>query len=261
MPTSSIVNTVGFGYSRFTQAFPNADCQGSGSGAPNDGNYGIDFGAEVCGFTSLTIKGFSGAAGCCSSFPKFQGPDTTEEVVEQFSYLMGKHSFKFGGEFRDSIFKGGTFNRGKGQTKFKNFTTIGETILSGGQIFLGNPLRHVTTQGLAGFAQDDWRIRPRLTLNLGVRYEYVTPLKEKNGLLANWDPTVGLVQVGQSSDINLRGSPYLPDKNNFAPRIGFAWDINGDGKTVVRGGGGIIYVLEGFNLFLSQQNSTIRSPG
>jgi Carboxypeptidase regulatory-like domain/TonB dependent receptor len=257
-PTSSIVNTVRFGYSRFTQAFPNADCPGKGSGAPNDGNYGIDFGAEVCGFTSLTIRGFTGTAGCCSSFPKFQGPDTTEEVVEQFSYLMGKHSFKFGGEFRDSIFNGGTFNRGKGQTTFNNladFITGTVSSTAGGQIFLGNPLRHVTSQGLAGFAQDDWRITQRLTLNLGVRYEYVTPLKEKNGLLANWDPTVGIVQVGQSSDINLRNSPYLPDKNNFAPRIGFAWDIHGDGKTVVRGGGGIIYVLEGFNLFLSQQNA------
>src|SRR6185437_13104185 len=121
-------NVVRFGYSRFTQAFPNQDCPGDGSGAFNDGNYGINFGGEICGFTNISIRGYNGAIGCCSSFPKYQGPDTTEEFVDQISYLRGNHSFKFGGEFRNSIFNGGTFNRGKGQTTFTDLTGFLEGI-------------------------------------------------------------------------------------------------------------------------------------
>ncbi len=261
---SSLVNELRFGYNRFSQAFQPQDCAGQGSGAPNDGNYGINFGAESCGFTNITIRSFTGAIGCCVSFPKYQGPDTTMEVGDSLSYLHGKHAFKFGGSIMDLIVNTGTFNRGKGQVTFTDlngFLTGAVNPSAGAQIFLGNPIRHVTSQEFAGFIQDDYRVTPRLMLNLGIRYEYQTPLKEANGLMANWDGSQGLFQVGQSSNINLRNNLYLPDKNNWAPRVGFAWDVFGNGKTVVRGGGGIMYVLEGFNYFLSQQNQNNPTTG
>ena len=69
-------------------------------------------------------------------------------------------------------------------------------------------------------------------------------------MLTNFDPTVGLVQVGHG--IN---QPYHTDYNNFAPRLGIAWDPKGDGRTVFRVGGGIIYEIPHISVFIGQ-NST-----
>ena len=71
-----------------------------------------------------------------------------------------------------------------------------------------------------------------MTLNLGLRYEYFTPLADANNLIGNWDPTVGLVQVGVNAN-----SAYNPYHKDFSPRAGVAWDIGGKGKTVIRAGG------------------------
>ena len=75
-------------------------------------------------------------------------------------------------------------------------------------------------------------------MNLGVRYEVTTVLKDRDNKLANFDPSssTGLVQVGLGLT-----SPFHGDHNNFSPRLGFAWDMRGDGKTVIRGGGSIMY--------------------
>ncbi len=83
-------------------------------------------------------------------------------------------------------------------------------------------------------------------MNLGLRYETVTPFTEGNNQIASFDPssTSGLVQA--SGGLFKRG-------NNFAPRVGFAWDARGDAKWVLRGGASIIYVIEGYNAFVSQQ--------
>ena len=83
--------------------------------------------------------------------------------------------------------------------------------------------------------QDDWKVSPLLTLNLGVRYEYTTPYYEQKNLQSNFDPaTLSIVQATP-------GNRYLvhPDKNDFAPRVGFAFAPNG--KTAIRGGYGISY--------------------
>ncbi len=76
-----------------------------------------------------------------------------------------------------------------------------------------------------------------MTLNLGLRYEYFTPLADSDNLIGGWDPTIGLTQVG----VNVN-SPYNGYHKDFSPRVGVAWDIGGKGKTVIRAGGGIYYV-------------------
>jgi hypothetical protein len=86
------------------------------------------------------------------------------------------------------------------------------------------------------FFQDDWRVTPRLTVNAGIRYELATVIKDSKNQLGNFDPNLGLVQVGHGIS-----SPYQGNHHNFAPRLGLAWDVRGDGKTVVRAAGGIIY--------------------
>ncbi|PYS54525.1 MAG: hypothetical protein DMG13_08080 [Acidobacteria bacterium] len=130
------------------------------------------------------------------------------------------------------------------------------TTTSNGQIFIGDPRRHVSGKAMAAFFQDDWRIKPRLMLNLGLRYEYTTPITEAHNQLANFDPARGLLQLGINTD-----RMWKPDKNNFAPRVGFAWDVEGNGRTVLRGGANVIYVTPGWWIFLSQQNLNNPSVG
>ena len=251
-PSSALVNTFRFGFNNFYQRFLTADCPGA-SGAPD---YGIKLvnDAPNCGFTNITMTGFTGSIGCCSSFPKFYGPDHIYEIVDNVSLLHGKHSFKTGVEVRASVIgHGGTFNRGRGQVTFDDLSSFlaGNLGTNNGQIFLGDPRRHVTGQAYAGFFQDDWRVTQRLIVNLGVRYEYQTPIKEANNLLANWDPTAGFLQLGVNTS-----QMWKADKNNLAPRLGFAWDIGGNGKTVVRGGGTVIYVTPTWWEFLSSRTRT-----
>jgi hypothetical protein len=77
-------------------------------------------------------------------------------------------------------------------------------------------------------------------LNLGLRYSYVSPIKEANNLWGNFDPARGMVQQGQSS---VGGTVIKPDYKNFSPRVGFAWDVNGKGTTIIRGGTSLIYSM------------------
>ena len=250
--SSALFNSLRVGYNRFSQQFETSDCPGSGNGQPD---YGIPFGygttKPVCGFTNISLTGFNGGIGCCVSFPKYYGPDNILEFIEGVSYLRGKHNMKFGGEFRNSeIGAGGTFNRARGQVTFtslENFMT--GTATTPGQIFIGDPRRNLKQKASALYFQDDWRIVPRLMLNLGLRYEYVTPLSEGQNLLSNFIPGTGFTQLGVNTD-----HIYNPDKNNFAPRFGFAWDVAGNGRTVVRGGANMMYVTPGWWIFVSQQN-------
>jgi hypothetical protein len=89
-----------------------------------------------------------------------------------------------------------------------------------------------------GYVQDDWRLGGRLTLNLGLRYEYASPQWEKNNVLTNFDP-IGLRMVAATDGSIKDRSLINPDRNNFGPRIGFAWTIAD--RTVARGGYGVSY--------------------
>src|SRR5262249_19970717 len=114
-------------------------------------------------------------------------------------------------------------------------------------LLLGLPYQATITVGQFGrgyrdtswalFAQDAWRFTRRLTLDYGMRYEYSAPWTEVNNKLSNVVPGLGLVTAKDSGWDGL----YRPDRNNFAPRVGFAYDLTGNGHTVVRGGVGMLY--------------------
>ena len=86
----------------------------------------------------------------------------------------------------------------------------------------GDPARRFTQWDYSGFFEDSWRATQRLTVNMGLRYEYFTPLSEINNLIGSWSPLVGLQQVG----VNIK-SPYNPDHKDVSPRLGIAWDLSG----------------------------------
>lgn len=107
---------------------------------------------------------------------------------------------------------------------------------------VGQTRRGMTWNNYAGFVQDDWRVTQKLMVNLGLRYSYLSPIKEDHNLLGGFDPTsqFGMIQEGQPS---VGDTLFKPDRKNFSPRVGFAWDVTGKGTTVVRSGASVIYSM------------------
>ncbi len=201
------------------------------------------------GIPNIKIPGSFTELGAFHNFPKIVGPDKVYDFIDQVSYLRGKHAFKWGGELRRDLVHQGTYRGGRGRITFDNL----EAFLAGNPtkagLQAGDPLRDLSQWLYAGYLQDDWRIKPRITINLGLRYEYQAVPTEAHNLLGNFEPSVGFEQIGKNIS-----SIYNGDHKNFSPRFGVAWDVTGKGTTVVRVGGSIIYDLLPMSAFLSQQN-------
>jgi len=203
----------------------------------------------LSGIPDIRISPFS-QLGAFHNFPKIVGPDKVFDVIDQLSHLRGKHAFKFGGELRRDLVHQATFRAGRGRMRFANLENFLKGVPGNTTFLAGDPTRNISQWLYAGYAQDDWRITPRVTLNLGFRYELQGVPSEANNLFGNWEPSAGFEQVGKN--IN---SIYKGDHKNFSPRFGIAWDVTGKGTTIVRAGGSLIYSLLSMNAFLSQQNT------
>ncbi len=108
----------------------------------------------------------------------------------------------------------------------------------------GTPrVRDFFVKELGLFFQDDWKIRRNVTLNLGMRWEFSGIPSEQNGLVGTIDQAASLSTLGHANNLSVvkGGQWYNHDWNNFAPRVGFAWDLSGDGKTAIRGAAGVFY--------------------
>jgi hypothetical protein len=214
------------------------------------------------GLPYINVSGYAGNGGFLGARggrPITFGPSSFYDYNDSVSLLRGRHALKFGGEFA-RIHSGEFAADTRGRIQFKGGKTPqipGSTPLE--DFFAGNPTRAiqlvgngllaVTWRKTAAFFEDDWRIMPKLMLNLGLRWEYTSPIKSDNGLLGSFDPTLGLVQQGQAS---VGSTLWKPDYKNFSPRVGFAWDITGKGTTVLRGGSGVLYATSPLASFTSQ---------
>ncbi len=258
-PNSNWVNEARVGYSHYYQNFQSQDATDNPANYTFNGHtYNINTGqtnAIYYGFPSITIGSYTGALG--AGWPKVVGPDGVLEILDHVSFLRGKHAFKFGGEILDNQSTSDVTANAKGTIVFGNLNDFftggtGTNTADGGSasILVGNLVRHFSFAGYAGFFQDDWRFNSRLTLNLGIRYELNTVPKERDSLQGNFNPTQGLQQVG-----SVLTSPYNGDHNNFSPRLGLAWDIFGNGKTVLRAGAGILYEQMSLDVFQGIGNS------
>ncbi|HUA85819.1 MAG TPA: TonB-dependent receptor [Bryobacteraceae bacterium] len=194
--------------------------------------------------------------------------DNTYQVTDTFSWIHGKHNFKFGEDFRRFQLNLLFDSTARGTLVFQNFyTSAAANSSSGGSsiadLLLGDPYSSSVSRSFGGlmasdvtgfrtssldfFAQDDWRVTPHLSLNLGVRWEYNSPTIDKYNHLSTFDPNVpGDIKTASPSQQNL----YDTSKKQFAPRFGFAYTPFGN-NTVFRGGYGVFWDEKLLNILLT----------
>lgn len=199
------------------------------------------------------IGGFNGQLEYTGDFGLYTIPQNTYQLVDSLSYTTGNHTFRFGGTllrrevnlFRPRAGKGFFFLVGNGDADGVRITGFEQSDLLIGftrNYQIGPQFGTVGTRNWenALFIQDDWRVTRNLTLNLGLRYERFTNPTEVAGRQANFDINTGRLIVASGS-----GDPLVEnDSNDFSPRIGFAYDIGSNGRTVLRGGYGLFYFLD-----------------
>ncbi|MGI9068658.1 MAG: TonB-dependent receptor domain-containing protein [Pyrinomonadaceae bacterium] len=255
---ASMTNEIRAGYSRFISSFSptdKIDLSQISATRPNVGSVpGIYF-FSIANLFSLGT-GVNDERGTISN---------NYNLADTFSWTFGKHSLRIGGEgtqyqlnrfnnfaIRGSLAFGATTGTGNTFTAFQNFL---QGRITGIQSAFGDAARNFVATDYAGFVQDDYRFSPRLTFNLGFRWEPMSFGHDKLYRQNIYDPLVaaqGKNPFRFPEKVNLggfKGTPGIPDcalghcrdMNNFAPRFGFALDIKGDQKMVLRGGYGIYY--------------------
>jgi len=263
------LNELRYGWNRFTEGFFPQDQNFD----PNSiGLCNVPTGSASCNSSGLPIillsptptgsSGFFSQIGATSGDPR-KRVDTNNQLIDSFSWKVNSHDFKFGGEFHRTSIEQHFDKYSRGRIKFDDLTDLLEAAPSAGFAYIGDTERHTHENGYGLYFQDSYHLRPRVTLNYGLRWDYYGVVSEKNDLFSNFvetSPTTGqLEQVGVSG-----GLPrlYNPDHRNFAPRASIAWDVFGNGKTVVRSGYGIFFDAFSQDMFLGHlPYPTFYAPG
>ncbi len=205
---------------------------------------GLSSDPRTFGLPAFRVTGFD-SLGDNVQLPQ-ERTDPTYQFIDNITLQRGAHTIKAGLDLRP--FRSNNFNPGSSRGDFRFtglYTNYGLADLLLGLVAqdtvgVGNAERVRLQKSYSFYVQDDWKVNRRLTFNLGLRYELNPPLTELNNLLSNFDvATRTIIIAGQNG---LGSNVYNADKNNFAPRVGFAWQPF-DRKTVIRGGYGIYYDL------------------
>ncbi|MGE3492355.1 MAG: carboxypeptidase regulatory-like domain-containing protein [Vicinamibacterales bacterium] len=228
-----------------------------GTGTPDMlqayGITGLPSGTEFSGgLTQQSVSGWT-SWGRQNSNPQFQNPFVINPRLN-LSWIAGSHSLKSGYEYQsintevddvnpkygaDSY--SGSFSRPAGAAADAATYNLADFLMGARSSYsLVNPYVFELRQRMHfAYLQDDWRVSPRLTLNLGLRYEFATPQWEENNFLTNFDPATNTLLQAKDGSIYDR-TLVNPDKNNFAPRAGMAFTLND--KTVLRSAYGKSYI-------------------
>jgi hypothetical protein len=244
-----IVNEARFGFNRlYATVTPRSNGQNLAS---EFGIRGVPSDPQSSGLTNVTVTGYATLG---DSFDTRRGQNVFH-MLDNVTIIAGRHSLKMGVEHRRT-----QFNIGQGSSPRGAYTYNG--------VFSQNPLSRTGTgspfadfllglpdsssigtnvrggiriRNYSSFFQDDWKISNRLTMNIGVRYEYTTPVIEVANRMANFDMATNRVILASPDSLETRALAH-PDRNNFAPRVGIAYQL--DQRTVIRAGYGIFHTLE-----------------
>ena len=215
-------------------------------------------GQPIHGAPNIAISGFEQIG----LTPPEGRNDITGHLTDIVSYVVGKHQLRFGAEFRQAQVNEFYHRRGTGKFVFDgtqgpwasdatvdaNTKALADFLagdVASSAIAVGDPERFVTVNAFNMYFQDAWQLTRKLNLNLGLRYEYFGPLHSDRKDIAVFIPGKGLVVQGAGID-----SIFPPNRNDFAPRIGFAYQPTDKGDWVVRGGLGIFFDQINMNPFL-----------
>lgn len=249
----------------------------------------VNKGQYINGAPNIVIGPASGVFEQIGLTPPEGRSDLTWHISDVVSHNIGNHSLRYGGEVRQAHLDEFYHRRGTGKFSFAGdvgpwFGTTGcgavapsaacaglakfgpnqQNLLpgaealadflagfvsnnntdSGSTIAVGNPERFVVVNAFSLNFQDTWQTTKRLSLTFGLRYEYFGPMHSQHNDLANFVPGTGLVALSAGTGV------FSPDRNNLAPRFGFAYQLNQKGDFVVRGGAGVFYDQINLNPFL-----------
>ncbi|MBZ5663216.1 MAG: TonB-dependent receptor [Acidobacteriia bacterium] len=244
----SVVNEFRFGWIRtkfgYTPPFDSVPLSEQ-LGIPNANTLSILGGGALIGGNGNQIE-YTGDYG------PYLVPQQTWQFSDSVSWVKKNHTFKFGAQilrrqmnlFRPLAGKGffNLFGDGNGSPTGYEVSDLLSGWVNNYSVGPALGFSHTRSWENGMFVQDDWKVSRRLTLNLGLRYDIFTWPQEENNLQANFNPASGaIILPGQSGYSKaLIDTPY----HNFGPRIGFAYDLTGSGKSVVRGGFGMFYFLD-----------------
>jgi len=241
---SSQVNEARLGWNRFAEGFFPQDKSfnptsiGLDTGVTNPYDFGLP-GIDVGSFSPI---------GATDSVPRSR-VDANWHFIDNYSWKVGRHDVKFGYEFRRTTIQLIEDNSFRGSLSFNDLSDLLNGIVDGGGISGGDALRHTAENNHSVYIQDEFRMTARLTVNYGMRWDYFGVVHEKNNLFYQMSPANG----GTELQVGSPGGPsslYNPDYNNFAPRVGLAYDITGKGETVIRAGWGLFYDAFSQDIFL-----------
>jgi hypothetical protein len=257
----NLVNEARFGYNRITfsnMADPTASLASVGMSRFNSATN-----PEIPLLATFDINPEFG--GASTNFDQAD-VDNTFNFADTLALTHGKHTFRMGVEYRRyqiNLFNNFAEN---GFLLFSSFNNFLLGNLGNGEAFVGTGITNRDFRGndAGAYFQDDWKITRRLTLNLGIRYDYMGPLTDTQDRVGNFDPTRLDIPTRQNAGEGLLNGFILPaganfgtiqgtpgvtrstllsnSPHNFAPRISLAWDPKGDGKTSIRAGYGIYYI-------------------
>jgi hypothetical protein len=225
---------------------------------------------SALGFTTVTPDDPNGAApplvtvsGAFNLGPSPQGPtkdhDVTFQYQDTFSWTRGKHALKFGGDlrwnqnnFNYDFYNNGSFDFGSYYTNTGNALADFVGGYTDNYYQFSNASYGIRSHQLYFFGQDAWKVAKNLSLDFGLRYEFNSPQIDPHNEIIGWFPgQQSTIFPDSPPDFLYAGDPgtpnrglVYPDKNNFAPRFGFSWDMLGNAKLVMRGGFGIFYDIE-----------------